>query len=221
MERGEERHSPLRTRCLPCVAVRPWPRHLNAPPIPRPSAPRRPPPAADSRGFLRPSPARRVPRTRRELPAPSGVSAPRRGRRAPREARVQRLENERCREGGPELQVTRASPRPERAPHPLPFPTWRPAAPAGGLRAGPARGVPGVGARDVGGSGRPGWRGALTLFVCRAAPFALLFPGAAGGGGCGERGRARTPDASEDGEVSADRASLSGHRPGPRRGAGG
>lgn len=31
----------------------------------------------------------------------------------------------------------------------------------------------------------------------------------------------RAPDASEDGEVSADRASLSGHRPGPGRGAGG
>lgn len=67
-------------------------------------------------GVFRASPARRVPGTRRELPASSRVSAPCQGRWAPREARVPLQENERCLEGGRELQVSPpALPRAERA----------------------------------------------------------------------------------------------------------
>ncbi|XP_032960459.1 uncharacterized protein LOC117021442 [Rhinolophus ferrumequinum] len=55
-------------------------------------------------GITGPILAERIPGTRRELPASSRVSAPCQGRWAPREARVPPQENERCPEGGPELQ---------------------------------------------------------------------------------------------------------------------
>lgn len=72
-------------------------------------------------GITRPTPAERAPGTRRELPASSRVSAPCQGRWAPREARVPLLENERCPEGGPELQVMRTRPWSKRAAHTLSF----------------------------------------------------------------------------------------------------
>lgn len=103
------------------------------------------------------------------------------------------LENERCPEGGPELQVTRTGPGPEPAAHPLRSPAPRPDAPARGCAQGwrgASRGLGSrIGARAQGGGARsaPAWR-ALTLPAGRAATFRLLFPGAARGGGCGERG---------------------------------
>lgn len=128
------------TRGLPCVAVRPWTRHLNAPRDPAIRTPLDPLPQrtlGDSSGRVRPG---GFPSLSANCPPLFRVSAPRRGRRAPREARVPRLENERCPEGGPELQVTRASPRPgpsglrTRAPSPRgghPAPTRGLCAPAG------------------------------------------------------------------------------------------
>lgn len=59
------------------------------------------------------------------------------------------------------------------------------------------------------------------LPACRTATFPRQCPATTGGGGCGERGPSADVDASEDGEVSSDRASLSGHHLGPGRGVSG
>lgn len=170
--------------------MRPWTRHPNAPRDPAIRTPRDHLPlqaVGDSPGPVRPG---GFPSLSANCPPPFRVSAPRRGRRAPREARVPRLENERCPEGAPQLQVTRASPRPERAPHTRPVHAWRPrcAHSQACAQAGPGASW----RRGAGWRGRGRLRGAaLTLAACPPAQFARLFPGAAGGGGgCCEWGHA-------------------------------
>lgn len=155
VERGEERHSQLRNRWLPSVAPRalprlrvcPEPRHLNAPPHPDIQATSTTSctgllriPSAESRGF--PGSLR----TARPLGTLLPVSAP---AGPPGAERVLPLENERCPEGGPQLQVTRqTSGRAGRAPLPLPAqgPPRRPrAAPRVLRRASRAAGAHGEG----------------------------------------------------------------------------
>lgn len=161
VELGEERHSKLRNRCLPSVAES-LPQPLGMLTAPRPKCtslairatkitldtgllgiPRAESSQGDSRALCK-------------LPAPLDtllpVSAPRRGRRVPWEARVQPQEDERSREGGPELQVTCAGPRAGTGSAPFPFPAQRRAATACGLGLGPGRRPqqPGRGGRSAG-----------------------------------------------------------------------
>lgn len=92
------------------------------------------------------------------------------------------LGNERCPEGGPELQVTRAGARARAGSAHRPLPGAATLGLRGASGAAGARGG-GVGARPA-----PARVGALTLPACRAATFWRLFPGAAGGSGGPERG---------------------------------
>lgn len=111
--------------CVPSgLQVSPEPRQLNAHRLPPPMPAVRATSTTSHSGLLGitgPILAERIPGTRRELPASSRVSAPCQGRWAPREAWVPPQENERCPEGGPELQVMRARPWSKKAAHTLSF----------------------------------------------------------------------------------------------------
>lgn len=112
---------------------------------------------------------------------------PRWGCRVPREATVPRLENERCREGGPELQVTGAGPRGQRTLRCCPFPALR----RGDLlrpRAGCALGTEVLPRGAAGGERRgplpPGETPTLSARPTATVP--RRFPPAARSGGPGE-----------------------------------
>lgn len=101
----------------------PRPGRVNSTLQPTSPPPRSPVPTSlDSSGRIRPREYPGSRQTARPLDTlPPGLR-PRWGCRVPKEARVQRLENDRCPEGGLELQVTGAGPRGQRALRRCPFP---------------------------------------------------------------------------------------------------
>lgn len=200
VERGAERHSQLRNRCLPSGAARPppppppdlpGPGRVNSTLQPTSPPPRSPVPTSlDSSGRIRPREYPGSLQTARPLDTlPPGLR-PRWGCRVPKEARVQRLENDRCPEGGLELQVTGAGPRGKRAQRRCPFPALPRAdllRPRVGCALGTAVLPQGAAGRER--RGPPTLGDTPTLSALPTATARCRIPPAARNGCPGERGR--------------------------------